>query len=137
TAPRTARRHWCRFIAGIIFNNGRCGHLTSDEARRIANAIARVPEFMQRRGFHPRVRLRWKPGRPYHVALEDGYVRAHWDEINTICQLNSIPFNATGEKIHHEGCWCVYEFTWQVGRHSLLESFPGSSNSIFRWFPAA
>jgi hypothetical protein len=80
-------------------------HLTSDEARRIANAIARLPELlMQRRGFHPRGggHDRWKPSRPYHVALEDSYVRAHWDEINALCKLNSIPFNATGEKIRDE-----------------------------------
>jgi hypothetical protein len=103
------------------------GHLTSDEARRIANAIARIPEFMgQRRDFHPRGEgLRWKPGRPYHVALEDGYVRAHWDAINAICQLNSIPFNATGEKIQHDGCWCVYEFTWQLDAILFWSRFQG------------
>jgi hypothetical protein len=49
------------------------GHLTFDEARRIANAITRLPEFlMQRRGFYARgAGDRWKPSRPYHVALED------------------------------------------------------------------
>ena len=81
-------------------------HLTSDEARCIANAIARLPELlMQRRGFYPRGggHDRWKPSRPYHVALEDSYVRAHWDEINALCKLSSIPFNATGEKIRDEG----------------------------------
>jgi hypothetical protein len=92
-------------------------HLTSDEARRIANALARLPELlMQRRGFHARGggHDRWKPSRPYHVALEDSYVRAHWDEINALCKLNSIPFNATDEKIRDEGLWCIYEFTWQM-----------------------
>ncbi|MDB5608558.1 MAG: hypothetical protein JWP25_5458 [Bradyrhizobium sp.] len=55
-------------------------HLTSDEARRIANAIARLPEFlMQRSGFYSRDggHDRWKPSRPYHVALEDSYCEAH------------------------------------------------------------
>jgi hypothetical protein len=52
------------------------GHskLTSDEARRIAKAISRLPEFMmQRRGFYSRGAgtYRWKPARPFHVALED------------------------------------------------------------------
>jgi hypothetical protein len=43
-------------------------HLTSDEARRIATAIARIPEFMKPRpGFYSREGgdKRWKPSRPY------------------------------------------------------------------------
>jgi hypothetical protein len=57
------------------------GHskLTSDEARKIAKAISRIPEFMmQRRGFYSRGQgnYRWKPARPYHVAFEDGYTDA-------------------------------------------------------------
>jgi hypothetical protein len=38
----------------------------------------------------------------------------HWDEIAALRKLNSIPFNATGEKIRESGLWCVYEFTWQL-----------------------
>ena len=54
------------------------GHnrLSSEEARKIAKAITRIPEFMmQRRGFYSRGQgnYRWKPARPYHVAFEDGY----------------------------------------------------------------
>jgi hypothetical protein len=105
------------------------GHsrLTSDEARRIANAIARLPEFlMQRQGFYSRGGGdRWKPSRPYHVALEDSYVRAHWDEIEALCKLNSIPFNATGEKIRDSGLWCVYEFTWQLDAIQFWDRFEG------------
>lgn len=102
-------------------------HLTSDEARRIANAIARLPEFlMQRQGFHPRGGgARWRAECPYHVALEDSYVRAHWDEINALCKLNSIPFNATGEKIRREGLWCVYQFTWQMDAILFWDRFEG------------
>jgi len=56
------------------------GHnrLTSDEARKIAKAISRIPEFMmQRRGFYSRGagNYRWKASRPYHVALDDSYNR--------------------------------------------------------------
>jgi hypothetical protein len=73
-------------------------HLISDEAQRIAAAIARLPELlMQRRGFYARGggHDRWKPTRPYHVALEDDYVRAHWAEMNALCKLNSIPLPNT------------------------------------------
>lgn len=105
------------------------GHsrLTSKEARRIANAIARLPEFlMKRQGFYSRGGGdRWKPSRPYHVALEDSYVRAHWDEIDALCKLNSIPFNATGEKIRDSGLWCVYEFTWQLDAIQFWDRFEG------------
>ena len=60
------------------------GHnrLTSDEARKIAKAISRIPELMmQRRGFYSRGsgNYRWKPARQYHVALEDSYIRANYD----------------------------------------------------------
>jgi hypothetical protein len=55
-------------------------------ARPIANAIARLPELvMQRRGFYPRGgHDRWKPSRPCHVALEDSYIRTHWEEIDAL-----------------------------------------------------
>ena len=103
-------------------------HLTSDEARRIANAIARLPELlMQRRGFYSRGggHDRWKPSRPYHVALEDSYIRAHWEEINALCRLNSIPLNATGEKIPDGSLWCVYEFAWQMDAILFWDRFNG------------
>src|SRR5262245_16208485 len=88
--------------------------LSSDEARRIGQAIARIPEFMMpRQGFYPRGGgPRWRAERPYHVALEDRYIREHWDEIYALCRLNSLPFNATGEVIQNDGVWRVYEFTW-------------------------
>jgi hypothetical protein len=73
--------------------------LTSDEARRIAKAIARIPEFMGRTpGFCSRDGgdRRWKPSRPYHVALEDWYVRENWDRINALCAYNGAPFDPTG-----------------------------------------
>jgi hypothetical protein len=102
-------------------------HLTFDEARRIANAITRLPEFlMQRHGFYQRGGgLRWRADRPYHVALEDGYVRAHWGEIDALCKLNSIPFNATGERIRDGGLWCVYEFAWQLDAIQFWDRFEG------------
>jgi hypothetical protein len=92
-------------------------HLSSDEARRIAKAIARLPEFLkQRHGFCPRNggHPRLKKSRPYNVALEDGYIRKHWAAIEAICKLNGLPANATGEKIRDGGLWCVYEFEWQL-----------------------
>jgi hypothetical protein len=103
-------------------------HLTSDEARRIALGIARLPELlMQRRGFYARGggHDRWKASRPYHVALEDSYIRAHWDEINALCKINGIPFIATGEKIEAGTMWRVYEFTWQLDAIQFWDRFEG------------
>jgi hypothetical protein len=101
--------------------------LTSEEARRIGKAISRIPEFMmQRQDFHSRGSgTRWRADRPYHVALEDMYIREHWDEINALCRVNSLPFNATGETIQSEGVWKVYEFTWQMDAILFWDRFQG------------
>jgi hypothetical protein len=101
--------------------------LTADEARRIANAIARIPEFMiQRRDFHKRgCGLRWKASRPYHVALEDSYLRAHWGEIDALCKLNSLPFSPTGEKIRDGALWHVHEFAYQMDAILFWARFDG------------
>lgn len=103
------------------------GYLTADEARRIAKAITRLPEFlMQRRGFYSRGGgERWKASRPYHVALQDEYIRAHWDEIDATCKLNGIPFNGTGERIKDGATWCVYEFEWQLDAIQFWDAFEG------------
>src|ERR1700691_2463876 len=80
--------------------SGHADHLTGDEARRIAKAIARIPELMIRApGFYSRGGgdKRWKEARPYHVALQDHYVRENWDWINALCAYNGIPFDPTGE----------------------------------------
>jgi len=103
-------------------------HLTSDEGRRIAKAIARLPEFlMQRRGFYQRGgnSPRWKPTRPYHVAIEDSYLRAHYDEMDALCKLNAIPFNPTGERIQERGLWRVFEFAWQLDAMQFWDRFEG------------
>jgi hypothetical protein len=50
------------------------GHnrLNSEEARKIAKAISRIPEFMMQQGStHAGPASTWKASRPYHVALED------------------------------------------------------------------
>jgi hypothetical protein len=106
------------------------GHdrLTSDEARRIANAIARIPEFMKPRvGFCSRQGgdKRWKPSRPYNVALRDWYVRENWDRINALCAYNGIPFDPTGQRINRDGHWCVYEFARQVDAMVFWDQFGG------------
>lgn len=106
------------------------GHskLTSEEARKIAKANSRIPEFMmQRKGFHSRGpgNYRWKAARPYHVALEDTYIRANYDTISALCKLNGIPFNATGEKIRGDGLWCVYEFSQQLDAMMFWGRFIG------------
>lgn len=108
-------------------------HLTLDEARRIAKAIARIPELlMQRQNFCQRGGgMRWKAGRPYHVALEDCYARKQWDYINIVCEMNGLPFNATGERIGTGAVWCVYEFEMQLDAIQFWDAFEG------RWLRGA
>jgi hypothetical protein len=92
-------------------------HVTSDEARLIARGIARLPEFMlQRKDFHQRGggEYWWKGSRPYHVALEDNYVRAHWGFIDAVCKMNSLWFDGIGERIQRDATWCVYDFAVQL-----------------------
>lgn len=101
--------------------------LTADEARRLGKAFSRIPEFMmQRVGFHERGSgKRWRADRPYHVALQDTYIREHWVEIDAVCKLNSLPFDATGEVIEREGVWCVHEFAWQMDAILFWDRFQG------------
>ena len=68
---------------------------------------------------------RWKRSRPYHVALEDGYIRAHWGFIDAVCKMNRIPFDGTGERIQRDGTWCVYAFAVQLDANQLWDRFDG------------
>jgi hypothetical protein len=99
--------------------------LTADEARRIGSAISRIPEFLQPHiGFHKRGSgKRWRPDRPYHVALEDQYIRANCATTDAICELNSLPFNSTGEVIDDR--WRVYEFASQMDAILFWDCFKG------------
>lgn len=121
---------WRQCIAGTIHNNGRS--VTASFRRmkqgRSPRPITRIPEFMmQRRGFYSRGQgnYRWKPARPYHVAFEDGYIRAHWHVISEMSRLNGIPFDSTGEKIQRDGLWCVYEFGQQLDAMIMWNRFEG------------
>jgi hypothetical protein len=102
-------------------------HCTSNGGEQRGKAISRIPEFMMPcQGFYPRGGgKRWRADRPYHVALEDSYIRAHWDEIYTLCKINSLPFNATGEVIEYDGVWRVYEFAWQMDAILFWDRFEG------------
>jgi hypothetical protein len=96
--------------------------LTSEEARRIGKAIARIPEFMmQRQGFYPRGGgPRWRADRPYHVALEE---TAPTGTRSTRFARSTV--NSTGETIQNDGVWRVYEFTWQMDAILFWDRFTG------------
>lgn len=108
-------------------------HLTSDEARRIAKGIARLPELLQR---EPRFELRyvatirnryWLPSHPYHVALYDPYLRENYDRITACCAINNLPYEPTGEKISASGCgtWCTFQFAKQQDAILFWDAFQG------------
>lgn len=116
-------------------------NLTSDEARRIAKAVSRLPEFlMQRHGFHPRGSSphRYSKSRPYHVALDDQYIRVNYDRISNLCEFNRIPFEPTGERIrgwrvHAFGVqleaiqfWAEFEGRWLVGEEFCFPEKPAN-----------
>ena len=105
-------------------------HLTSDEARRIAKAIARIPDFLRTYdGFQTRglTRIgRWRSSHPYHVALQNSYVQENYDELVACCRFNSVPFDATGEKLERGFVrWIVYEFERQVDAIRFWDKFDG------------
>jgi hypothetical protein len=104
-------------------------YLTSDEARRIAKGIARLPEFLLRYpGFYSRDGgdYRWRAERPYHVALADTYARENWDGINAVCKLNDIPFDPTGQRMRQGGVlYVVYEFAVQLHAVQFWDRFDG------------
>ena len=72
--------------------------------------------MMGRRGFYARGpgNYRWSMARPFHVAFEDGYVRANWDGINALCKFNGIPFDATLEAAGGFGA-----YTWSLASGTL------------------
>ncbi|MGM4965763.1 hypothetical protein AB7714_19865 [Tardiphaga sp. 1201_B9_N1_1] len=108
-------------------------HLTSDEARRIAAAIARIPTFLNHelhfleRRTSEGPKSHWRRSHPYHVALQDAYVQENYDEIVECCQFNRVPFDATGEVIDRGGVrWRTYCFAWQFDAIRFWDKFNGS-----------
>jgi hypothetical protein len=103
-------------------------HLTSDEARRIAKAIARLPEFLKAEpAFAARRHGRfWKSSHPYHVALANTYIDENYDEIVACCRYNNVPFDPTGEILDCMGTsWRTYQFARQFDAIRFWDKFDG------------
>ena len=103
-------------------------YLTSDEAWRIAKAVARIPELLNRHhpGFEASDNPRWSKSYPYHVALATCYVQENYDWIAACCARNAVPFERTGGVIEVEGWrWCVYKFVRQLDAIRFWDAFDG------------
>ena len=105
--------------------------LTSDEARRIAVAIARIPEFLKTfPGFASR-RVEtcgkyWKASHPYQVALDETYLSENYDDIVAGCYYNGIPFDPTGEILYRVGLrWRIFQFARQFDAIRFWDKFDG------------
>lgn len=102
--------------------------LRPDEARKIANAISKIPDYRGARSeFKPRGAGRnWRPSHPFHVALSDSFLTENYDGIVALCARDGLPFKATGEVLDRGGVrWRVYEFRRQVDAIRFWAAFNG------------